>query len=194
LCKDQLGDIRRVIGDLDAARDQMVFVDITDINADGSSTTYSSFRMTNDTDEPMSSLECDSMKYHQWIAVFVDGEEIPFTVKESGDEYNHYSVQPKRPLAPGEGAAWLGVFTTPEGVGASLDIGHGRRVAVPDNSGTDDSDEMLVQMVRLPEGAKLIGSVPATDEVRQARRTTLVWRRLIKVGGDRERPVVVYSV
>jgi len=79
------------------------------------------------------------------------------------------------------------------GIGAAIDIGFGRWVAVPDNSG-GDGDTMLVQMVRLPEGGKLLGSVPSSDEIREGLHTTLVWRRLVKSGEVVERPVVVYSL
>jgi len=194
-CRGQSEGVRGVVASLQSAREQMVFTDITDILADGSAVTYSPGRTTNDSDEPSSGYSFDSMKYHRWQSVFADGEEMPFTVTDLGDgEYNRIDVKRKRPLAPGESAFCLGVYTTPEGIGASFDIGHGRRIAVPDNSGTDSSDHLLVQMVRLPEGAELIGSVPVSDEVKTGARTTLVWRRLVPAGEIRERPVVVYRV
>ena len=194
-CKTQLEDIRGVVASLQAARDELVFVDITDILADGSSITYSSSRPTNARDEPLLGYGFDSTRRHTFQSFFVDGEEASFDARDDSKdpEYRFYTVHLKRPLPPGETATCLGIFTTPEGIGASLDIGFGRRIAVPDNSGTDTSDHLLVQMVRLPEGAELIGSVPVADEVRTSTRTTLVWRRLVPAGEIRERPVVVYS-
>lgn len=194
-CRAQLDDIRSVITSLDVARDQLVVVDISDMQKDGSLTTYSSFKITNTIDEPINSYSVDSIKYHHFQNFFIDGEEVSFSISDSdGGEYNTYNVQLKRPLAPGEGATNLCVRTTPEGLGASMDIGYGRRIAIPDNSGADASDVMFVQMVRLPEGAKLVGSVPSADEVRAGHKTTLIWRRLMKAKESKERLVVVYSV
>lgn len=195
ICKTQLGDIRKVIESLENTRDQIVFVNTTEILADGSSVTYSSFRVTNNSDTPSNSYSVGTMKYHCWQSVLVDGEESSFDVTDPGDgEFKNIEVHLKHPMAPGQSASHLGVFTTPEGSGASFDIGFGRRVAVPENSGTVDSDHLLVQMTRLPENAKLIGAVPVAEEVREGARITLVWRRLMRIGEVRERPVVVYRV
>lgn len=194
-CRAQLDDIRSVITSLDAARDQLVVVDISDVQKDGSLTTYSSFKITNTIDEPINSYSVDSIKYHHFQNVFSDGEEVPFSISDSADcKYNTYNVQLRCPLAPGESATNLIIRTTPEGLGATMDIGYGNRIVVPDNSGTDASDVLLVQMVRLPEGAKFIGSVPSVDEVRTEHKTTLIWRRLMKAKENKERLVVVYSI
>ena len=193
-CRGHLDDIRKVIAYVECARDEFVMVDIHDIHADGSSTTYGSWKERNTTGKQSRRFDFGSMKYHEAQSILIDGEEAPFQVsdRESG-EYNTYDVQLNHPLATGESASVLYVYGTASGIGAAIDIGFGRWVAVPDNSGGDD-DTMLVQMVRLPEGGKLLGSVLPSDEIREGLHTTLVWRRLVKSGEVIERPVVVYSL
>lgn len=195
-CRTLVDDARRVIAGLDSVRDYESYTDITEIHADGTSTTHSCWRMDNKSSEPITKTEWCSMEYHTLKNVFLGGEEVPFEIAEPVlPNQRHYIARLPKPLAPGESIVSFIVFTTPPGVGAAFDIGYGRWVAVPDNSGTDSADHMLVQMVALPEGARLIGAIPEPQETRAGSRPTLVWKRVIPKGGEaRERPVVVYAL
>jgi hypothetical protein len=190
-CREQLEELRKTIACLDNAGPELVFADIHDLHADGSSTTYSSFRMAAESQW----IRFSSMRYHHALSIFVNGESIPFKISESSDgEMNEYEMELSRPLSAGESVSVLYVCNTAAGIGASIDIGHGRWVAVPDNSNSGTQDTLLVQMVRLPEDAKLLGSIPSADEMRTGGRTTLVWRRIIRPNETPERVVVVYSL
>ncbi|MCX6344318.1 MAG: sigma-70 family RNA polymerase sigma factor [Armatimonadetes bacterium] len=195
-CRILVDDARRVMADLDSVRDYESYTDITEIHTDGTSTTYSCRRVDNKSSEPITKTEWCSMDYHTLKNVFVGGEEIPFEIAKSDvPNERHYIARLPKPLAPGGSIVSFVVFTTPPGIGAAFDIGYGRWVAVPDNSGTDSADHMLVQMVVLPEGARLIGAIPEPQETRTGSRSTLVWKRVIPSGGEaRERPVVVYML
>lgn len=193
-CRNDLAGIKSVFANLDAAKGQLVCVDIVDLHPDGSAATYSPFRLTNRSEQPISSVKFSSMDYHQMRSIFVRDEEATIQICGSSDDLIDYEIQFESTVAPGESVQGMTVYDTTSGIGASISIGFDRWVAVPDNSGDDAVDVLFVQMVRLPEGAKLIGSIPEPCELKDGRKTTLIWKDMVKAGIIRERPVIVYSL
>ncbi|MHB1457739.1 MAG: sigma-70 family RNA polymerase sigma factor [Armatimonadota bacterium] len=191
-CRNDLADIRSVLTNLDAVKGQLVCVDIVDLHPDGSATTYSPFRLTNRSEQPISSVKFSSMDYHQMRSIFVRDEESTIQIRGTSDDLIDYEIQFERTVAPGESVQGMTVYNTTSGIGASISIGFDRWVAVPDNSGDDAVDVFFVQIVRLPEGARLLGSIPEPCELKDGRKTTLVWKDIVKAGIIRERPVIVY--
>jgi len=178
-CREQVEELGRVAGMLDALEGDHRQMHFIELDADGVSTLYVTESHVNAGEQTMLVFEFRSGRRNPIAHIYQEGEEINFTKQPSAkyEDLDEYAATLARPVAPGQRVRLLVVFP-PTGGSETKPLGEGpHSLHWRQQPGSDET--VYVQAIRLPPGARVLSSDPEPAETRGNGAITLIWRAVL---------------
>lgn len=186
-CRSRLDGTRKILSALDMLESQMKIVHIIELDADGTPIVYVTAKEQNTSDQPLDEISFCANKGSSLEYLAVQSEELAFTKKESDDPNypDTYSYRAKfpEPIAPGKTFDSICIFR-PANERAAIRRDDGSWAFHWGQQTSVENESAYVLAIRLPFVADLLSSDPPPHDISVSpSTTTLVWRRLLAVGG-----------